>query len=148
MIKRIFIAVSQKRFMMQQLRFMQTGLIILALAGLLSCATSPEVQAKMDTFARTTPTCSSDFDCQAKWTAARAWVVENSDFPIRTPNEQRISASSTLISDAGTGVIVNRVAADGGGYQIIVDVECFSAYGCPNIWDLKLDFNRAVNGER
>jgi len=130
---------------MQQLRFMQAGLTGLILTALISCATSPEIQAKMDTFARTIPTCSSDLDCQAKWTAASAWVVENSDFPIRTPNQQRISASNTSISNAGVGVIVDRVAMNSGGFQITIDVECFSAYGCPNIWDLKLDFNRTLN---
>lgn len=109
-----------------------------------SCAISAEIQAKMDEYDRTIPTCSSESDCQTKWLAARAWVVANSDFAIRADSEQRIMATSNIISMSGLGVVVDRVAANG-RYQITVAVECFSAYGCPNIWDTKLDFNRTVN---
>ncbi len=54
-------------------------------------------------------------------------------------------STSNLTSMSGIGVVVNRVETNG-SYQILVDVECYSAYGCPNIWDMKLDFNRTVNG--
>jgi len=98
----------------------------------------------MDEYARTIPTCSSDSDCQLKWAAARGWVVANSTFAIRAESDERIMSTSNLITMSGIGVIVDRVATNG-GYQITVDVECFSAYGCPNIWDTMLDFNRSVN---
>lgn len=109
-----------------------------------SCAISPETQAKMDEYDRTIPSCSSESDCQPKWSAARAWVLQNSDFGIRGESAERIMATSNIISTSGLGVVVDRVSANG-GYQITVDLECFSAYGCPNIWDTKLDFNRTVN---
>lgn len=32
-----------------------------------------------------------------------------------------------------------------GEFQIVVDVECFAAYGCPSELDMRLDFNRVVN---
>ena len=125
----------------------QIALILLS-AGLLSaCGVSAEMQAKMDEFDRTIPNCSGTADCSSKWAAARNWVEANSDFPVRGTIEDRINATSNIRSQSGVGVVVNRVAS-GSGYQMVVDVECFSAYGCPNILDLQLDFNRTINGSR
>ena len=101
----------------------------------------------MDEYNRTIPVCSSDSDCRSKWSAARAWVVENSDFGIRAEGDDRIMATSNIVSTSGLGVVVDRIEV-GGGYQILVDLECFSAYGCPDIWDSMLDFNRRVNAAR
>lgn len=126
---------------MRILNYFSAGLTVLLLS---SCAISPAIQAKMDEYNRTIPTCSSESDCQTKWLAARAWVVANSDFAIRAESEQRIMATSNIISMSGLGVVVDRVAANG-SYQITVNVECFSAYGCPDIWDTMLDFNRTLN---
>jgi len=130
---------------MKPSRLMQASLLALLVSGIASCAVSPETQAKMDEYASTVPSCNEDLDCQMKWMAARAWVVENSDFPIRFAGEDRISASSTLISVSGVGVIVDRELLDEGGYQFIVDVECFSGYGCGSVWDTMISFNQAVN---
>ena len=100
-----------------------------------------------DEYNRTIPVCSSDSDCRSKWSAARAWVVENSDFGIRAEGDDRIMATSNIVSTSGLGVVVDRIEV-GGGYQILVDLECFSAYGCPDIWNSMLDFNRRVNAAR
>lgn len=116
----------------------------LLLLLLTSCAASPEMQARRDEYDRTIPTCSNDSDCQAKWQAARAWVVANSDFGIRSESDSRIMATSNIVSQGGLGAVVDRVA-NGNDYQFLVDLECFSAYGCPNILDSMLDFNRSVN---
>ncbi len=114
--------------------------LILLLAG---CAASPELLAKMEEYDRTVPVCQSSQDCESKWQAAREWAIENADFPVLTEGDLRIMASSTLIGMSGIGVVVNRDGT-GAGSRILVDVECFSAYGCPDIWELKLQFNRAV----
>ena len=117
-------------------------------SSLASCAISPETQAKMDEYTRTIPTCSSDSDCAVKWAAARAWVVVNSDFIIQGDSDTRLFASNTLPSQSGIGAIVDRVATGAGNYQIVVDLECFSVYSCPGLWDSKIDFNRTVNNAR
>ena len=123
------------------------NLFTIGLTALLisSCAISPETQAKMDEYARTIPACSGGSVCRGKWTAARGWVVANSAFAIRSESDERIMSTRHLTTRSGNGVVVNRVEANGSD-QILVDVECYSAYGCPNIWDMKLDFNRTVNG--
>ena len=136
---------------MTKIRFthFQTLTISALLAiGLSSCAVSPETQAKMDEFARTIPSCSSDAECSRKWAAARAWVVENSDYAIQGDSDTRISASNPLNTISGIGVIVDRVPSSGGGFQIVADMQCFSAYNCPDLWDRMVDFNRTVNNAR
>ena len=115
--------------------------------SLTSCATSPERQAKLDEIDRTIPGCTSSAECGPKWAAARAWVIENSDFGIRGESEDRIMATSNIISTSGLGAVVNRVPV-ANGYQIVVDLECFATYGCPDILDSTIDFNRTVNAAR
>jgi len=128
-----------------QIKSLKNLALVTLASGLLSTCTIPaEVQAKMDEYARTIPICPGDADCQAKWSVARTWVAANSDFAIRGESDTRIMASSNIVSTNGMGVVVNRVAANGGD-QITVDLECFAAYGCPNIWDSMLDFNQTIN---
>jgi hypothetical protein len=127
---------------MQTLKFI--AMIFTALS-ISACAVSAATQALMDEYERTIPSCASDQDCQPKWTAARAWVVQNSDFAIRGESDTRIMATSNIISQSGMGVTVNKITADAGGYQITVTVECFSAYGCPNLRESMVEFNQAVN---
>ena len=115
---------------------------------LASCAVNPETQAKMDEFARTIPSCTTDSDCDTKWAAARRWTQENSDFSIRSESDTRINASSNIISQSGIGVTVTKVTSGSSRFQIVADLECFSAYSCPELWDMKIDFNRTVNGTR
>lgn len=121
-------------------------LSILATLLLISCAVSPETQAKMDEYARTIPSCLSDADCDRKWALARTWTLQNSDFNIRGESGTRINANSNIISQTGIGVIVTKVANGSDRYQIIADLECFSAFSCPELWDLKVDFNNTLNG--
>lgn len=126
--------------------FLRFSLVAFASLILLSCAVNPETQAKMDEFARTIPSCSNDADCASKWAIARQWTVENSDFNIRGESDTRIFASSNIISQTGIGVVINKVSSGSNRYQIVADLECFSAYSCPELWDLKVDFNHTVNG--
>lgn len=119
----------------------------LALLGVLlaACAVSPETQAKMDEYARTIPTCASAAACQPKWNMARAWVEANGDFGIRSATDERIVSTTNISSDSGIGIVVEREPAANGQFMITIDMECLIAYGCPQLWDLKLDFNRTVN---
>lgn len=119
--------------------------LLLCLSCLLipACAVSPEMQAQMDAYEASIPTCSDQISCETKWLTARRWAMQNADFPIFSESEDRIRATSTLASNSGVGVVVHREPANG-GYAFLVDVECFSAYNCPDIWALKLEFNEVV----
>ena len=112
---------------------------------LAACSASEEYLARLAEIERTIPVCTSDADCQAKWNAARTWVVTNADFSLRSDNETRIDTLNSDSTRAGTAVQVDRVQGRNGEYQIVVDVECFAAYGCPNELDMRLDFNRTIN---
>ena len=127
---------------MKTVQFIATTFAALSISA---CAVSEATQALMDEYQRTIPSCAGDRDCQPKWAAARAWVVQNSDFAIRSESDTRIMATSNIISQSGMGVTVDKITADAGGYQITVTVECFSAYGCPNLWQAMVEFNQAVN---
>ena len=124
----------------------RSGLLSVAvLASLMTaCAVSPETQALIDQYESTIPSCTTQIDCETKWANARNWVRANSDFPIYTESATRIRATSTLTTSAGVGVVVTREGS-GNQYRFLVDVECFNAFGCPNVWQTKLDFNRALN---
>ena len=135
-----------KRISLRTLRYHWAILPTLAVLLLASCAVSPETQARMDEYARTIPSCSGDAECERKWAIARTWTQQNSDFNIHGESNTRINANSNIISQSGIGVIVSRVANGSDGFQIIADLECFSAYTCPELWDLKVDFNQTVNG--
>lgn len=121
------------------------ALSFLCLLALSACGVTPETQARIDEYNRTIPTCSTSIDCQTKWARARTWALENSDYPIYSESETRIRATSTLTTTSGVGVVVTREGS-GNQWRFLVDVECFNAGGCPNLWDARLDFNRAVNG--
>jgi len=119
------------------------GLVSVALL-LGACGVSPATQAKTDRYNRTIPSCSSAASCQAQWSRARSWVLQTSDYPIYNESETRIRATSTLSTTSGVGVVVTREGSSN-QWRILVDIQCFSAGGCGDVWDTKLDFNRAVN---
>jgi len=125
-----------------------TSKTLFALAAgslLVACAVSPATQAKMDEYARTIPSCAGAAECQAKWNMATAWVEANSDFGIRSASDTRIVSTTNVASDSGIGIIVERIPTADGRFQIKAEMECLSGYGCPQLWDNMLEFNRAVN---
>ncbi len=119
--------------------------IFCASVSLASCSGSEEYQARLAEFQSTIPICASDAECDAKWSAARDWVVANADFSLRSDNEMRIDTLNADSTRSGTAIQVDRVEGQNGEYQIIVDVECFAAFGCPSELDMRLDFNRTIN---
>ena len=70
-------------------------------------------------------------ECEAKWSAARAWVIANADFSLRTDSESRIDTLNADSTRSGTAVQVDRIEGQNGESRIVVDIECFAAYGCP-----------------
>ncbi|MXX07677.1 MAG: hypothetical protein F4X09_02780 [Gammaproteobacteria bacterium] len=112
---------------------------------LASCAASEEYLARLAEVERTIPICATDAECEAKWSAARSWVIANADFSLRTDSDTRIDTLNADSTRSGTAVQVDRVEGQNGEFQIVVDVECFAAYGCPSELDMRLDFNRTIN---
>ena len=121
-------------------------ILLLTSSSLFACGTSASYQQRLDEFNRTIPSCNSTADCDAKWQSARQWIIENADFQLRTDSDVRIDTLNSDSTRSGTSIQVDRVAQGGGSYQIVVDVECFAAYGCPNELDKRLEFNQLLNG--
>lgn len=121
------------------------GIIFGASLMLASCGASEEYLARLAEVERTIPYCTSEAECEAKWSAARGWVIANADFTLRTDSETRIDTLNADSTRSGTAVQVDRVEGQDGEFQIVVDVECFAAYGCPSELDMRLDFNRTIN---
>jgi len=115
------------------------GLVILNACGL-----SAETQALIDEFNRTIPVCEGNLDCDAKWEAARNWVVSTPSYPIRVSNQDRIETYDADSSRAGTEIRVDREPLGDDRYRIVVDIDCFGISGCPPFWETKIDFNRVV----
>lgn len=135
-------------FKPQSLISFPTSKALLALAAfslLVACAVSPATQAKIDEYTRTIPSCAGAAECQAKWRMATAWVEANSDFGIRSASDTRIVSTTNVASDSGIAIVVERIPTTNGRFQIKVDMECLSGYGCPQLWDNMVEFNRAVN---
>lgn len=121
------------------------GIIFGASLVLASCGASEEYLARLAEVERTIPICASEAECEAKWSAARSWVIANADFTLRTDSDTRIDTLNADSTRSGTAVQVDRVEGQNGEFQIVVDVECFAAYGCPSELDMRLDFNRTIN---
>ncbi len=115
---------------------------------LAACGASEQYQARLAEFQRTIPVCASAAECETKWNATRDWVIANADFSLRTDSETRIDTLNADSTRSGTAVQVDRVEGPDGEFRIVVDVECFAAYGCPSELDMRLDFNRAINAAR
>lgn len=113
---------------------------------LAACGASASYEARLAEFNNTIPTCSSANECETKWQAARQWVIENADFALRSDSADRIDTLNANSTRSGTSIQVDRIDQGNGNYQIVVDVECFAAYGCPNEIDKRLEFNRLLNG--
>ena len=116
-----------------------------ALLVLAACSPSEEYLARLAEFESTIPVCATADECDAKWSATRDWVVANADFALRTDSEIRIDTLNADSTRSGTAIQVDRLEGPNGEYRIVVDVECFAAYGCPSEIDMRLDFNRTIN---
>jgi len=130
---------SRPRFCQPRIFFLLTTFTLAA------CGSSANYEQRLAEFNRTIPTCNSTADCNSKWQAARQWVIDNADFELRSDSSDRIDTLNSDSTRSGTAIQVDRVSQGAGSYQIIVDVECFAAYGCPNELDMQLEFNRLLN---
>lgn len=124
---------------------LRVSLLVLTTGSFAACGSSASYEQRLAEFNRTIPSCSTTADCNRKWQAARQWVIENSDFQLRTDSDDRIDTLNSNSTRSGTSIQVDRVPLGNGSYRIVVDVECFAAYGCPNELDKRLEFNQLLN---
>jgi hypothetical protein len=126
--------------------------IFLVLMGLLICLCAcgaGNIELKRAQFQSTIPTCSSDKECEIKWSAARSWVLNNSYWKIQHITNDFIETYNPTSYSPGIAVRVVKEPMGQSGYRLIVNVWCNNPLGChPNAWDAAIDFNRYVNSAR
>ncbi|HKV96726.1 MAG TPA: hypothetical protein VJR90_04445 [Gammaproteobacteria bacterium] len=111
------------------------------------CAIAPtaETQAKQAELERTTPICTSDVDCKAKWDAAQLWIAHNAGYKLQTVTDVLLETYNSVDGSPNIAVQVTKEPIGNGKYKIVVSVSCDNIFGCvPNQWDAALDFNKTV----
>ena len=115
--------------------------ILLALALLLSgCAAPHHVRPDILEKAKEPLACTSKMQCDHYWQRAKAWLMENSRYPIRTETESVIAtAKPTEVSPYLVYKITRMNKANGSG-EIKISADCGSDLGCiPDKWEAIYD---------
>lgn len=73
---------------------------------------------------RTTPTCQSKADCDAKMEAAYSWVSKNSDYRVRVANDTLIETYGPSHADGDVAISVSKELINSGKYAIIASLVC------------------------
>jgi len=120
--------------------------ITLGLLLLSGCAESPQFVAKRERIEETTPICVGVEDCDAKWEAARHWVINHAGFYVQTANSQLIDTYIGGDDDERPVVRVVKQPLGGEKYKIVISISCTNFFGCvPNKWNEALAFNQAIS---
>ena len=114
---------------------------------LTSCAgVSPEMQAVMDEYRRTIPTCTEGAECERLWGAAQVWVTQNAGYRIQTATDTVIETFGPLGSSTSLAARVVREYTGPEQYRIVITMGCANIFGCtPEPWGTSLAFNRHIN---
>ena len=117
------------------------SLLLFILGG---CATiTPKQQAAMD---ETIPVCLGKVECEAKWAAARNWVLNNAKFKIQIYSDDLIETYNPPPDSPLIAARVRKQPLQNGGYGIYVNVWCNNMFGCvPKRADAVLNFNNYIN---
>jgi Short C-terminal domain len=130
---------------MKKAHFNIVILLILTVLFITGCVSREVRQNQELMFNSTIPTCQSEKECEAKWSAARRWVLNNSSTKIQTMTDDFIETYNPRYS-TDIAVRVSKEPVASGGYRFVVNVWCKNIFGCfPNTLDAANDFNNYVN---
>ncbi len=127
---------------------MKNGMIIgcslIILVYITGCATmSPQQLAAVK---ETVPHCYGETDCEAKWAAARKWVLRNSSRKIQIYSDDLIETYNPEPYSPRIAVRVVKKSLRRDEYAILATVRCSSIFGCiPTKTEARQDFNNYVN---
>lgn len=103
-------------------------------------------QALIDEVSRTIPTCSSDADCKAKWSAAQVWVSQNAGLAIKTVTDVLIQTDKAVDHNPALAMTVTREPVGDGTFRIIMAATCDNIFGCSqDPWAKILEFQKVIN---
>ena len=124
-------------------------LLIVCIFCFHGCATFTPQQKQ--TWNQTVPMCYRESDCEAKWSAARNWVQNNSGYKIQIYTTDLIetynpSQSSPKIAVRITKQPLSTSMEGNKSYAIAIKVWCNNIFGCvPSTDDAIIGFNKYVN---
>jgi hypothetical protein len=120
--------------------------ILISLAVLLAagCATVEEVEPRTPT--TPTPTCKGAADCDAKWSAARSYIISHASYEIQNNSVDRIETyNPSNEATMGLRAQVNKSLQPDGSFAIVAKFWCNNLIQCsPNADKTLSDFNRTV----
>jgi ketosteroid isomerase-like protein len=110
----------------------------------LGCASVPQFVGKGPS--TSTPTCNSAADCEAKWSAARSYVLAHASYGIENDSVDRLETYDPK-SDVTMGLRakVSKTIQPDGSYAIVAKFWCNNLFECKPDADRTLeDFNRTI----
>lgn len=124
--------------------------LALAVAALLAGCVSPaqrQQHAQMQQeLVQTIPTCSSERECELKWSAARQWILSNAGMKLQHVTNDFLETYNPPRDSSSLAARVVKEPLPQGGYRFLITTWCNNIFMCiPNQWQAALHFNRYVN---
>jgi ketosteroid isomerase-like protein len=116
-----------------------------AIAVLLcACASAPQFVGKETS--TPTPTCNTAADCDAKWSAARSYLVAHAGYGIQNDSVDRLETYNPASEvTMGLRAKVSKAIQPDGSYAIVAKFWCNNLFECrPNADKTLEDFNRSI----
>ncbi|MEN4831741.1 PDZ domain-containing protein [Pantoea vagans] len=124
---------------------MKTLIVLLSFILLSGCVSGEQRKAQQDQMNKTVPTCASQKQCDAAWSAARQWVTQNCGMKIQNYSADYIETYNSLPNSASTACQVAKNLQPNGVSTLNITVSCGNMFGCvPNQVDSVLAFNKFV----
>jgi hypothetical protein len=116
--------------------------VIAVLMG--GCATIPQIVREAPS--TPTPTCKTAADCEAKWSAARSYLLRHAGYGIQNDSVDRLETYNPSNEvTVGLRAQVNKAIQPDGSYAIVAKFWCNNLFECsPNAGKTLEDFNRTV----
>jgi ketosteroid isomerase-like protein len=111
---------------------------------IVGCATIPQVVREAPS--TPTPTCQSAADCEAKWSAARSYLLTHTSYKIQNDSVDRLETYNPSNEvTVGLRAQVSKAIQPDGRYAIVAKFWCNNLFECsPNAAKTLEDFNRTV----
>jgi hypothetical protein len=118
-------------------------LVCLMTVLMAGCATVAQIAP--ETPKTPTPTCMGAADCQAKWSAARSYLLSHASYKIENDSVDRLETYNPGEVTVGLRAQVNKAIQPDGSYAIVAKFWCNNLFECtPNAAKTLEDFNRTV----
>jgi ketosteroid isomerase-like protein len=107
------------------------------------CATIPQFVGGAPS--TPTPTCKAAADCEAKWSAARSYLLVHASYKIQNDSVDRLETYNPSEVTVGLRAKVSKAIQPDGSYAIVAKFWCNNLFECsPNADKTLEDFNRTV----